>query len=255
MSRKLKPERSWFFLTALVTVVGILVYRLFVGESTLQIILLILMSAAALANCAILVQTGNLIYLAPTLFYILGSLTFLSVLTRRTGPTPYLAAGAMVMFALLMWALFTGRLRWYYRAILEAAAEPVDEAGDGFTPRPFPAGYSGHSRGEIDGFARFLAKNIIAFPYFEEKRVVLLVPENIMKHFLHLKGDYDDESYVSFWYDGSVTVNIAEKDYKRYREELTFDRLCDSFGGLFGSFIDLFLEGKGERIIERLKGY
>jgi hypothetical protein len=42
------------------------------------------------------------------------------------------------------------------------------------------------------------------------------------------------------------------EDYLNYREDLSFAQLCDSLGGLFIEFYELFKRGQGMRIIDRM---
>jgi hypothetical protein len=74
----------------------------------------------------------------------------------------------------------------------------------------------------------------------------------MFRHLLLMSGDYSNDSYVAFGFNGEITVNIAKKDYKKYKEELTFDRLCSSFGNLFREFLELFQRGESRTIIDRL---
>jgi hypothetical protein len=64
--------------------------------------------------------------------------------------------------------------------------------------------------------------------------------------------DYSEDTWVAFDYDGNVTVNISKEDYYEYRENLSFDELCESLGNLFTEFLEMYKSGKGVRIIDRL---
>ena len=135
---------------------------------------------------------------------------------------------------------------------MELAALPVKESADGFTPRPFPAGEVNFNSDDIRGFTKFIMKHTIAFPYREDKRIIYVLSNRLIKHMLFLKRDYADESYVSFDFKGNVSVNITKADYENYREELTFDKLCRSLGDLFKEFLLLYKEGKPDMILKRL---
>ena len=50
-----------------------------------------------------------------------------------------------------------------------------------------------------------------------------------------------------------VAVRIAEKDYRKYREELTFDELCASLGDLFKQFLSWYRDGSEDKIFKLLK--
>lgn len=69
-----------------------------------------------------------------------------------------------------------------------------------------------------------------------------------------MHGHYSDDTRIVFQFDGSVSAIISERDYKKYREEWSFDQLCASIGNLFIEFLELFKNGEGERILERIKG-
>jgi hypothetical protein len=69
---------------------------------------------------------------------------------------------------------------------------------------------------------------------------------------LGLKNDYIDETWVSFDFDGHVTVNISHRDYLEYKEALSFDKLCASLGNLFIDLIETYQRGEGARIITRM---
>jgi len=219
------------------------------GKEAFRTLFWMIMLLAALMHFVFLTRTKNPVYWIPMLFYTFMALAFL---------TPYrplqllFAVGAGILFILLMYVLFTNRIKWRYREILELAARPVNQSDDGFTPRPFPAGDAKYTRAEISGFARFVLKQVIAFPYFAQDRIVFVVPERMYRDFFFLRRNYLKHTYVSFDFDGKVSVNIAKKDYQKYKEELTFDQLCQSLGNLFKEFLGLYQKGESKRIIGRL---
>ena len=47
-------------------------------------------------------------------------------------------------------------------------------------------------------------------------------------------------------------VLVRVKDYLTYKEDLSFDRLCESLGNVFVEFLDLFKKGESVRIIDRM---
>jgi hypothetical protein len=252
MTTKLKPARAtafWATIAIILIVVGI---RFLFEETGFRIAIGVLMGAMWLMHLLIVVRVRNAVYLVPLLFYLFGALTFLAGDTRIGTLVPYFAAAAVIAYILLLRALFTRRMKWRFREILELAARPVEGADDGFTGRPYPAGTAEYSKEQILRFARFLLKHMIAFPEIEGDRVVLVVPENMLPWLLGLKRGYRDSTFVSFGFDGRISVQIAKSDYERYREELTFDELCRSLASLFGEFLELHGSGRGELIIRRL---
>lgn len=168
-----------------------------------------------------------------------------------------LAALGLLVFAALVWLVFlvlTRQAKWRGRDILELAAQPVEATSDGFTPRPKPAGKTEFSRDDVLAFAGFARRNLIAMPYVEPERVVF-VPVTMGAEFGHLfaaRRDYSRDTWVAFANDGGVSVNISEKDYRAYRDELAFDRLCESLARVLSDFVELYRSGKSARIIDKL---
>jgi hypothetical protein len=148
--------------------------------------------------------------------------------------------------------LFSRRLEWRYKEILQLAAKPVTGTTDGFTSRPFPTGSAEFTREDAIKLARYLTKNVIAFPFIESDRVVLVIPEYMWIYVLFFKRSYEKGTYVAFSDSGQVTVRIAKNDYQKYREELTFDQLCVSLGDLFKQFMLWSREGTSEKIFAKL---
>jgi hypothetical protein len=254
MSMKLKPAGAAFLWATIVIVIILAGVRLLFEEITFRLVIGALMAAACLMHAAIIGRTRNPVYSVPLLFYLFGALTFLSNDTRIERLVPVFAGAAVVTYIVFLWALFTRRIKWRYREMLELAARPVASSDDGFTARPYPAGEASYTRAELSGFARFLLKNAIAYPYIERDRAVFVVPRNMLLRLLGLERRYSDATYVSFGFSGNVTVHIAKKDYTQYREELTFDELCRSFAELFEEFLRLYRQGRSDRIIRHLDG-
>ncbi len=254
MAPKLKPARATAFWATIAIILILVGIRFLFEETGFRIAIGVLMGAMWLVHLLIVVRVRNAAYLVPLLFYLFGALTFLANDTRIGALVPYFAAAAVIAYILLLRALFTRRMKWRFRDILELAARPVEGADDGFTGRPYPAGAADYTKEQILLFARFLLKHMIAFPYVERDRVILVVPENMLPRLLGLKRSYRDSTFVSFGFDGRLSVQIAKNDYERYREELTFDELCRSFATLFGEFIELHRSGRGKLIISRLDG-
>ncbi len=140
-----------------------------------------------------------------------------------------------------------------FRRILERAAKPIDDAQNGFTRRPYPSGKAVYSKGEIFGFAEFLKSRLIAIPFIESNGITLAFPEDWLGRLYDMHGSYLDDTSVIFQFDGQVSAHIMEKDYKKYQEELTFDQLCSSLGNMFIEFMELYKNGEGDRILEKIK--
>ena len=162
-----------------------------------------------------------------------------------------------IMLSLLVWLvylMFTRKVKWKGREVFELAAMSVKDASNGFTERPYPTGKINYSRRDLFDFASFLRYNQIALPFYEENKIAF-VPIKMGQEFKFLytnNFDYKDSSWVLFDYEGNVTVHISKKDYLDYKENLSFDQLCESMGNLFKEFFELFIKGEEVRIIDRL---
>lgn len=160
----------------------------------------------------------------------------------------------LVVTLWLFYLFFNRKAKWKGREVFELASLPVDTTLNGFTERPRPSGKSEYTKNQLKGFAGFLQKNLIAMPFEEEKQIVL-VPVRMGDEFPFIfnpAGFRRTRTWVSFDYLGNVTVNISRKDYLFYREEFSFDQLCDNLGRLFIDFMELYKKGEAERIIYRL---
>ncbi len=154
----------------------------------------------------------------------------------------------------LVWAVYlvyTKKIKWRGREVLELAAAPVEEAGNGYTPRPLASGKTEYNKQQIMEFTEFARRNLIGVSYIGKDKVVF-VPVMMGREFgyiLGLRSDYIDDTWVSFNFDGNVTVNISHRDYLGYKEALSFDQLCASLGNLFIDFIEMYQRGESVRII------
>lgn len=250
---KLKPNDLGMGIFVMVIVIVIIGSRVIFGREAFYNVFWIILAIFALIHFVVLLRTKNWGHLIAMLFYLFIAATFFNLsFHRHHFLTLFFAVSGFILFILFMYVMFTNRIKWRYTEILELAARPVDESDDGFSPRPFPAGEARYAKGEVIGFAKFLLKHVIAYPYFEENRVTLVVPQNMFSHLLFLKRSYQKDTYISFDFNGNVSVHIAKKDYQKYKEELTFDRLCDSFGNLFREFLELYQRSESSKIIDRL---
>jgi hypothetical protein len=60
-------------------------------------------------------------------------------------------------------------------------------------------------------------------------------------------------SHVIIGNDGNVTVKVSDRDYRDYREKLSFDKLCESLSGIFIRFMEYYKGGLESRIMVELK--
>jgi len=136
------------------------------------------------------------------------------------------------------------------RRLFKLASELIFETSNGFTSRPYSAGTAEYSREEILGFARFMNGKNIVRSVMKKNSVILTFSMGISP----LKfPDIKKLSYVSFDYEGNISVHISKYDYKRYKEKLKFNELCDSLGSVFKRFLTYYQNGNDDRIITELK--
>ena len=255
---KLGTDRSITgLLPALFTLVLLGVAHLLFGMEIARLWAFVLFAMFAGLAWIAFARTRSKAYLASALY--LCSVTV--VFGAGAGQIPIardkLPALALLVVVTLVWALFlvlTKQAKWRGRDILELAAQPVESTSDGFTSRPKPAGKAELSRDDVLAFAGFARRNLIAMPYVEPRRVVF-VPVKMGAEFGHLfapRRDYSRDTWVAFADDGDVSVNISEQDYRAYRDELAFDRLCESLARVFTEFVELYRGGKAARVIDRL---
>jgi hypothetical protein len=226
--------------------------RIIFGRETFYVIVSILTALAALIHILAFIRTKNPNFLIAVLFYGFIFLGLQIFMIPDRPETLLFVIGMVILGGVLIYIMATRRLKWRHREVLELAARPVSDSADGFTPRPYPAGEASYTKDELRAFTKFALKHGIAFPHNEEERTVLVISEGMFGHFLFKKNDFQKDTYVAFDADGQISVNITEKDYKKYKEELTFDQLCLSLGNLFKEFFTLHQQGQEKKIIERL---
>jgi hypothetical protein len=158
----------------------------------------------------------------------------------------------IILFVLINWNSFYSHERFELnsRRLFRLASERIYQTGNGFTERPFSAGRIEYSNDELLGFVRFLQGNYVARPFYYESYICLSFSMNTS---LVVIKEGTEVSHVNLGYDGSITVKISDKDYRDYRERLSFDQLCASMAEIFTRFIDYYKNGLESRIISELK--
>lgn len=258
--KKLKPDRDFRgILPGLLTVLIFIITTLIAGIEAGLISLFVLAISWFLFSLIAFYRTKNIGYFLM-IFYSL-CMTFYFALVPR-GPfglstkntaSAFIVLAVFIIFG-LVYLMFTKKYKWRGRDILELAAEPVTTIENGFTPRPHPIGKLDYSKEEILEFAKFASKNLIAMPYIEADRVVLaLVKMGREFGFLFTpNNNYQIKTWVAFDNEGGISVNISKEDYFNYKENLSFDKLCESLGNVFKDFFELFRKGEEVRIIDKM---
>lgn len=262
-TRKLKPDRSITGLLPAITAITVLIItNIFWGKAMAFKALAIILILMSFMQYFAFSRVRSLSYFISATYILSAGLFLLFGSFREPGfpkgdysaLSKFLAFTTIFLLVWLIYLLLTRKTKWKGREVLELAAMPVEETSDGFTGRPRPAGNIAYSKHDLFAFADFLRKNHIALPFAEKDRI-FLVPVMMSREFsllYSLRPSYIDRSWVAFSYHGDVSVHISKKDYLLYRDQLSFDQLCDSTGELFKEFFTMFLNNDGVRIIDRL---
>ena len=257
--RKLKPDRSMIgMIPALVVLLAFGVTAAFFGLRAGFYVMAALVFVIALYVLVTFAKTRNRGYLISGLFVLsqgLFDVTFPGSFGSDGYRLHYLFLFCELFFGVwLVYLAINKRLKWRGREILELAAAPIEETGNGYTSRPLPTGKTEFSRREILALAEFAARNLIAVSYVQADRVVFVpvMSGKELGYMLGLRPHPDKETWVSIGFDGSVSVSISKDDYLTYREDLSFDQLCKSLGNLFIEFLELVKRGEGIRIVDRM---
>ena len=259
-TRKLKPDRSiGGFIIPIGSILIIVLSMLLFGYKAVFIVLAGLFWVAALYSLYIFARTSNSGHLVVLMFQAFaGLMAFLApdyISDQRFLEWRYAWILGVIPFGvLIIYLAFTKRIKWRGREIFELAAETVEETGNGYTPRPRPVGRVEFSKKEILAFARFCARYLIAAIYVSPRQVTF-VPVKMGEEFSFMfkyGNTHQETTWISFDFDGDVSVHIAQKDYLDYIEPLAFDKLCESLGQLFIEFAGFHQRGEGVRVIDRM---
>ena len=162
-----------------------------------------------------------------------------------------LAIGVILAAVLVIYIVFTKKIKWRTREILELSAMPVSDAKDGYTERPHPLGKLQLSRFEAEAFTAFIRKNLVAIPYTENDVTFYSLTNNYWNQ-MGFRKDYKHDSWISIDMEGNINVFISKEDYLKFKDKFSFDQLCYSMGNLFIEFFVMFKRGDGIQIIQRL---
>jgi len=158
----------------------------------------------------------------------------------------------IILFVIINWNSFYGQERFELnsRRLFRLASERIYQTDNGYTERPYSGGRIECTRDELLGYSRFLHGKFIVRPFYYESYICLSFSMN--KSLCVIK-EGREVSHVIIGYDGKLTVKVSEKDYRDYRESLSFDQLCASMAGIFTRFFDYYKKGLESRIIIELK--
>jgi len=256
-SIKLKPN-SPFWITLGVALIAMLLLIIlfstgFISEKTFQFGVSIILFVASLHHFVLFMRTKNSGFFIFMLFYFNISMLQLILAIDYDPMKIPLIITIIPLIILFFYTLFSKKTTIHYKKILELAAKPVDDTANGFTQRPYPAGEATYTREEIIGFAKYLNKRLISISYIEKNRVVLVIAGNELKYLWTYRPCYQKDTYVSFDFSGNISAQIANSDYTKYKDELTFDKLCESLGDLFKTFLDFYQKGERDKIVDLIE--
>jgi len=204
---------------------------------------------------------SGFIFMSGLFMLILSFLRFTAILNNAWRGKYVSDPMGILIFFLSLFVIFITAKRFpygffwqrYLPLFLEVAAKPIIATTNGYTNRPFPVGKSEYSREDIIRFAKFLNQELIASHYIMEDRVVLVFSNGLFQYIPFFKPDFNRLTYVSFGSEGDISVNFAQKDYKKYKDEITFNQLCNSFGNIIIDFFNAFQQKKGNSYFEKIK--
>lgn len=232
----------------------ILVLKLFSFSAAYMMLAPIFVIIASI-NMLIYRRTNNYGFLVVSISMALATAMAIFVgIYGRGVYNPYLALIVVLLvmtFPIILYMFLTKRTKWRKREILELAAMRVEKTDSGFTDRPFPAGQLSCSEDELDDFVEFLRVNMIALPVYEPNKVNLVINSDY-DFIMGLSNSFWNKTWVSIDNEGKVLVHLSKRDYLLFREEYSYDRLCESLGDLMTNFFDLYQKEDEQRIIDLL---
>jgi hypothetical protein len=137
------------------------------------------------------------------------------------------------------------RLERSARRLFGTAAQTVTSATNGFTARPFHAGKTEFTGEQLTGFTRYLSSQLVVCSIFTDDGIFLTFS---MGKSPLAGNDPSAVSYIHFDPSGNIRVNIANRDYRKFRKKYSFDRLCEAVSALFKRFLQYYINNQESRI-------
>jgi hypothetical protein len=259
-SRKLKQDfRIVGLIPAIIIVLSFIFTWILFGIRTGYFLLSIGFLLYAVFSIFIYSRTRNISYVAASLFQGFYGLYLLfnpKGLLRApdAGMANFFLVCSMISTIWLVYLLSQRKTKWKGREVFEMAAKSIEPDPDGFTSRPRPIGKTEYSMDELMGFAEFLRKNLIAMPHREDNIIIFIIIKmgEELGYMFNPERFRQNGTWISFDFDGNVSVSMSKKDYLDFKEELSFDQLCDNMGKLFISFMEYYKKGEPQRILDKL---
>jgi len=265
MIRKLKSNKG---IQGLIPAIASLLIFFFVAiVYTLSLAFAVLGSLMILYSLAFgfwqFVKTNNYYFLITAFYLLTLGLVFqlIDMPDSINGPKPEFGnefkLALLFFYFFMFWLMYISyrkKLKFRGCEIMELAARDVDKAPDSYTERPRPAGVTELSKYDILDFASYLKRNLVCMPFEEENRVLLVpIKQGNEFEFLYKPNfNYLSKTWISFAFDGQVSVHISRADYLDFKDDLSFDHLCQSLGELMISFSEFYAKGDKVRIMDRV---
>jgi hypothetical protein len=263
-NRKLKPEKSIAgFVPAIASLIVFMIGGLIFGPAgSLKLLAVIMFFYSAVTLGFYYFKTRSTTYLISGIYLTVFGCTLWTIQFQYAGNpsqvfqpiTRFFGIWMVVFWIWLLYLMATRKIKWKGMEVLELAAQGVDPSEDTYTERPLPVRKIDASKDEILSFAAFLSKNQICMSYHDDDKIYLvpITMKASMYLVIHPEFNVIEKTWVSFTYSGEVSVHISKQTYLAYRENLTFDHLCNSMGNLFIEFFELYRKGEGVRVIDKL---
>ena len=265
MTRKLKPDKG---IQGLIPAIASLLIFFFVAivfniKHALNVLGVIMIIYSFVFGFWSFLKSNNYYFLISAFYLLTLGLIFLlvDIPDHFNGPKPKFSdefkVALLFFYFFMFWLMYIGytkKLKYRGREVMELAAWDVEEGPDTYTERPRPAGVVEYSKYDIIDFANYLKRNLVCMSYQEENRVIIL-PVKMGDEYSMLyqpNFDYLSKTWISFDFDGQVSVHISRKDYLDYKDDLSFDHLCESLGKLMITFANFYIRGDKVRIMDRL---
>jgi hypothetical protein len=259
-SRKLKQDfRIAGLIPAIIIVTSFILTWILFGIRTGYFVLSLGFLLYSLFSLFIWYRTRNISYVAAFLFQFFYGLYLMFnpkglLKTPDPGMANFFLVCSIISTIWLVYLLSQRKTKWKGREIFEMAAKSIEPDPDGFTSRPRPAGKTDYTKDDLLGFAEFLKRNLVAMPHREDNKIVFVIIKmgEELVYMFNPEWFRQNGTWILFDFNGNVSVSMSKKDYMDFKEELSFDQLCDNLGKLFISFMEYFKKGEAERILDKL---
>ena len=155
-----------------------------------------------------------------------------------------------LIYNLIIFFIFPhGEFRW----MLALASETIKGVEDGYSSRPFPAGKFEYNKEDLLNFADFMERGTIEKIYRQNDKIIMVFNGGLSSYIPFIKPNFEKLTYAEMDFKGNMNIHFAEKDYKLYKEELTFDELCKAFGELIWRFFRYYIDGNPKQILKEFR--